>query len=133
MPLEKYICHLLVAESCEASSVMLVKLFCQPLEFHSVMGENLAGTPPAWSKSIFTFSCVMVQLPKLGKRSRGQVASFLRDEWAAFVCEQEVVDVFEIVYLRLQAGVEDHVLHYAAGQVVAGGVQQKVGLFAREP
>ena len=43
-----------------------------------------------------------------------------------------MVDVLEVVDLRLEAGVEDHVLHHAARKMVAGGVQEEVGLLARE-
>ena len=43
-----------------------------------------------------------------------------------------MVDVFEAVDVRLEAGVEDHVLHHAARKVVARGVQEEVGLLARE-
>ena len=56
----------------------------------------------------------------------------LWDEGAAFVGEEEVIDIFEVVNMRLEAGVEDHVFNYAAGEMVAGGVQKEVGLLARE-
>ena len=63
---------------------------------------------------------------------RGANFSVLRDKGAAFVTDEECVDVLEVVDAGLKTGVEDHVFDNAAREVVPCGVQQDVRIASRE-